>query len=177
MFKCLIRQAIPQWYINGVPMPFSLPLVIYMARTWEIIAKFMKTACQNTVGGIKGLFDSITMMAINVNIKHPGKYTKQFQNRKYDIIDVTKSGCLTLFGVVKATCPIDGNVGCSVIQFLSGTFGTVQTTVRFLISPENSPTEPPAEIEQNSNRPSKAGLSSPVRTVTDQFNRLDAQKR
>lgn len=84
--------------------------------------------------------------------------------RHSHIVDIAESTCFALFGVVETSGPIDSNVGGSVVQFLGGTYVADQLHYKLDISGKgNLPREPPAEMEQNSNNPSKAGQSSPTR--------------
>ena len=78
-------------------------------------------------------------------------------------------------GVVKATCPVDSNVRGTGSDSLSSAFRTFVDINQKNTSRQrmvDAPMEPPAEIEQNSNRPSNGGLSSMVRTITTAYQYL-----
>ncbi len=62
------------------------------------------------IGKEEGLLDSIPVMNIYVNVEHPRMYPQQFQYAYNNVIDVAKSTCLSLLGVMQATRPIDSNI-------------------------------------------------------------------
>jgi len=72
--------------------------------------------------------------------------------------------------MMKTTRPIDGNISFTIEQFISSTYIYIYVCMlkkqAYWKSSVYVPMEPPADIEQNSNRPSKTGQSSP--TLTDE---------
>lgn len=101
---------------------------------------------------------------------------QQFQNSQYDVVDVAKPRGLRFLGVVKASSPIDSNV-CLLFVQLDGTGWSTVTSrkINSLLTVNirdnwgkydiHSPTEPPPESWQNSNKPSNTGQSSPTLTA------------
>jgi hypothetical protein len=48
---------------------------------------------------------------------------QQLKDGKHDVIHITKSTCFSAFGVMEATGPIDGDVGCPSTQLAGGREG------------------------------------------------------
>lgn len=145
----------------------------------------MEGTCHDTIRCIKCLFHTIAVMNINIDIEYtlvisaiPESATwvhartseyilpQQLQNTQYNVIYITETGCLSLFGMMKTTRPIDCNIGLTIEQFISSAYLPVIEIAHWM-SIVHVPIEPPADIEQNSNKPSKTGQSSP--TLTDEM--------
>lgn len=50
---------------------------------------------------------------------------QKFENTEDDIIDVAKPTGFSLLGVMEATCPVNCDIGCTLIKLLSSTYGDV----------------------------------------------------
>lgn len=50
----------------------------------------METAGHNAIGGIKCLFDAISMVAVNVNIQHARIGSEELENTQNNIVDITE---------------------------------------------------------------------------------------
>ena len=46
--------------------------VLLGARSWEIFSVFVKADCHNAIGSVKGLFNTISMMTIDVDVEYTG---------------------------------------------------------------------------------------------------------
>lgn len=51
----------------------------------------MKTAGHDSIGGIECFFDAVTMMAVNIDVKDARVRSEEFEDTKYDIIDVAEA--------------------------------------------------------------------------------------
>jgi hypothetical protein len=65
--------------------------------------------CHDSIGVIKGLFDTVAVMNIDIEVKDSGVYFEQLKNAENDIIDVTEPTGLGLFAMMEATGPVDNN--------------------------------------------------------------------
>ena len=66
--KSLIRNSVFQWNIDSIPFTLTLPFIFLGPCPWEIFSKLVKTACHHPVSGVKGFFNSIPMMTINIDV-------------------------------------------------------------------------------------------------------------
>mmetsp|Transcript_20115 Transcript_20115/g.43677 ORF Transcript_20115/g.43677 Transcript_20115/m.43677 type:complete len:263 (-) Transcript_20115:415-1203(-) len=112
-----IRHARREGSIDGKPRPFLGTRILDMARAWEEVSVLVQTERHDAVGAVKCLLDAITVMHVNVNIKHSCMNLEQFQYSQYDIINVTKSRCLAFLRVMQPSTPINGHVAISPVQF------------------------------------------------------------
>lgn len=91
-------------------------------------------------------------------------------------IDITEPARFRLFGMMQTSCPVD----CYVALIPRQSRGTLCGRVSVLLVPSpyglrvrvlgkeeaSSPMDPPAEMEQYSNKPSNMGQSSPTLSIT-----------
>ena len=66
----------------------------------EVISILMDRYRHDSISCEESLFNSISMMDINIYVQHSGVMTKKIENAYDYVIDVTKPGGLELFGVV-----------------------------------------------------------------------------
>ena len=76
----------------------------------------MKTDGHDTVRGIECFLHSVTMVDINVDVKNTRMVSEQLQNREYNIVHITESAGLCLFGVMETSCPVDRNIAGTIVQ-------------------------------------------------------------
>lgn len=67
--KRFIIHTFIQWEIDRMISTIFFSNVINVSCTWEIVFKFMERACHYSISKIKGLFNTITMMNININVQ------------------------------------------------------------------------------------------------------------
>ena len=48
-----------------------------MPRTWEVLAEFVEAACKDAVGGVKCLFDAVSVMTVDVDIQNAGEISSK----------------------------------------------------------------------------------------------------
>ena len=87
----------------------------------------------DTVGGVKGLLDAITVMDVYVDVNDALMIFKKFENGDDDVVDVAETRRLGLFGVMKSSGPVDGDVGLLFVQFHSPGDGTTRRNLAELI--------------------------------------------
>ena len=80
------------------------------ASSGKEVSKFVEATCHHAVRGVKGLFDAVSMMAIDVDIQHAGIYAQKLQYSKHYVIDIAEAAGLLPLCVVKTACPVDANV-------------------------------------------------------------------
>jgi hypothetical protein len=83
----------------------------------------MKAACQDTVSSVECFFNTVAMMTIDVNVEDARVDAKELKDGENDVVDVAEAGRFALFGVMKATCPVYGNVTRARKKSLSSILG------------------------------------------------------
>lgn len=72
--------------------------------------------CHDSIRGVEGLFYTVTVMHVNVNVQDALVVLKQLQDGQHDVVDVAEARRLALLGVVQAAAPVDGHICVSVVQ-------------------------------------------------------------
>jgi len=67
----------------------------------------VKADRHNSIGSVKGLFDTISVMTIDVNVEYAGVRPKEFQDGENDVIDVAESGGFSFLCVMESAGPVD----------------------------------------------------------------------
>lgn len=80
----------------------------------------METDGHDAICGKEGLFHSISMVNIDIDVKNSLMVLEQFQDGQHDVIHVAKSFRLLLFCMVQSTGPINAKITAPVIQFDGG---------------------------------------------------------
>jgi len=70
----------------------------------------MKTDSHYTIGVVKCLFDAISMVYVNIEVKYTRVHSQKFQNADYNVVDVTETACLGFFSMVIPAWPVDNDV-------------------------------------------------------------------
>ena len=83
----------------------------------------MKATRHNAIGGIKRLFDAVSVMAVDVDVEDAGVGAQELEDAEDDVVDVAEPGGFALFGVVQAAGPVYGYVGCAGGYALGGGWG------------------------------------------------------
>jgi hypothetical protein len=81
--------------------------IIDMPCSWEIVFELMEGASHHSICQIESLLDSIPMMNVDIDVKDSLVCFKQLQNGQYAIVDITKSWCFWLLGVMQSSRPVD----------------------------------------------------------------------
>lgn len=84
----------------------------------------MKTHRHNSVSSVKGLFDAIPMMAVNINIKHSLVSLKHLYYSQHAVVNVAETRSLKLFCVMEATRPINRNFTLVRLQLVAAEYAT-----------------------------------------------------
>jgi len=82
----------------------------------------MEAASHHTICGIERLFDTVTVVTVDIDVQNTGERAEKLQNTEYNIVDITKPRCFALFCVVKAACPVYGDVSCARANTLGSSF-------------------------------------------------------
>lgn len=71
----------------------------------------MKTARHDPIARIKRLLDAVSMVNIDINIKHARVRAQELEDAEYDVVDVAETGGFAFLGVVQAPGPVYSDVG------------------------------------------------------------------
>ena len=105
-----IVNSLIQWIVDWVVLASLNSDVIDTSCSWEEWTIFMKRYCHDSVCQQKCFLDSITVVAIDIDVEHSCVLFQQLQDSKHTVIDIAKSTGFTLFSMMETTRPINGNV-------------------------------------------------------------------
>ena len=117
-FERLIVHAIFQRHVYRVTFSFSVASIILCPCSWKEFAKFVEAASHNPIRRVERLLNTVTVVAIDVDIQDTRISSQKLQDTEDNVIDVAEPGCFALFGMVKPSCPIDSYVGGSRVNLL-----------------------------------------------------------
>ena len=119
----LIRDSLFKRDIQGVVHPFTFSFCVYMPWVGEeSIAVLVEWYSHYSVGVVKGLFYSVSMVAVNVKVEDSTVNTKQItqlsennlrkqlQYSQHNIIHITKPRCLELLRMMQSPTPVDTDI-------------------------------------------------------------------
>lgn len=81
----IISNTIAKRKINSVILSHTNSNVAQLASTGEILSVLMEGAGHNSVGSVKSLLNTITMMDINVDIKNALLVSQELENGEDDV--------------------------------------------------------------------------------------------
>jgi len=105
----LVSAALIERKVYRVILALFATDVVDAPRAWKKIAVFVKTHCHNSVSSIKGFFNSIAMVAVNVNIKHALVSFEQLYYSQNAIIYVAEAWSLKFLCVMETASPVNRN--------------------------------------------------------------------
>jgi len=116
----LVIDPIAQRHIDRVALAPAKAHILQVSRPWKELAMLMERDGHDTVCCVKGLFYSIPVVDINVNVEDPLMVLEQFQYCQDNVVDVAEARGFASLGMVQATGPVDHRVGLAVVE-LDGT--------------------------------------------------------
>ena len=99
------------------------------------LSYLVKGNCHDPVGGVKGLFDTVAVVDVDIDVNHALMIFQKFENSDDDVVDVAKAGRFRLLGVMKSSGPVDGDVGLLLVQFHSPGNGTTRRDLAEFVQP------------------------------------------
>mmetsp|Transcript_21127 Transcript_21127/g.35286 ORF Transcript_21127/g.35286 Transcript_21127/m.35286 type:complete len:256 (-) Transcript_21127:392-1159(-) len=115
-FVRFVIDSIFQWEVDRVILALSDSNILDVTCSRKVLAKLVEGDTHHTIGGVEGLLDSITVVNVDVNVQHPLVDLEEFEDGEDDVVDVTETGSLTLFGVMQSSSPVDSNVAILLVQ-------------------------------------------------------------
>ena len=70
----------------------------------------MKRDRHYPVSVVERFFDPITVVNVDINVKHSRVVLKELEDSDHDIVHVTESRCFELFGMMESASPVHSNV-------------------------------------------------------------------
>ena len=127
-----VIDTVVQREVERVVLTKSATNILNVTSTREELSVLVEGQGHNTVGCVEGLFNSVSMMDIDIDVENALVYLEKFKNTQDNVVDVTESTRFSLFGVVKTTCPVDGNIGLASVDLGSTSNGTSSTDLAVL---------------------------------------------
>lgn len=97
----IVVNSTVERHVQGVVLAFSEPSVFNVPRAWEKIAVSVEGNCHYSVGAVKGFLHPVSMMNINIDVKHSVLILEKFQDSQNDIIYIAKPTCLHFLRMVQ----------------------------------------------------------------------------
>lgn len=113
----LVINAIPQGHIQTVVAATLCPDFIHVtcARE-EVISVFVEGHRHDPVSEVESFLNPVTMVDVNINVKHPRVVLEQLQDANHNVVDIAEARGLKLLGMVQTTSPVNGNITDLVVQ-------------------------------------------------------------
>ena len=112
-----IINALLQRNIQRVILPLTSASLLQVSRARKEVSIPMETDRHHSISCVERLFYTIAMMYIDVDIQDSIMIFEKLKDSQHYIIDVAEATGLLLFSVMQATCPIDGDVSRTMVQF------------------------------------------------------------
>lgn len=108
-----IRYSVFKRHVNRVSFPLPSTFIVLAARPRKVLSELVETTCHNAVRRVESFLYSISVMAVDIDVQDSWVCSEKFQSSKDDVVDITKSRSLPLFGMVQPSCPVNRNICCS----------------------------------------------------------------
>jgi hypothetical protein len=105
--ECLVRDAVSEGNIQSISVSIPTSFILLGAGSREVLSVFVEAARHNPIGSVEGLFDTISVMTINVDVEYAGVRSKEFQDGENDIIDIAESRGFPFLCVMESAGPVD----------------------------------------------------------------------
>ena len=105
----LIVDTVIQRYVEGMMSAriqrISRTKVVWSTSAWKEVdfIVLVKRECHYTIRRPERLFYSVAMVYIDIDVQDTRMMEQQLKYGDYDIVDVAKSRCSRLFGMMEAT--------------------------------------------------------------------------
>lgn len=64
----VVCYTVLERYVDSVSTAFPPPFIILRTRPRKIFAEFVETASHHAIGGVEGLFDTVAVVAVDVDV-------------------------------------------------------------------------------------------------------------
>ena len=103
----MVVHALAQRDVGGEELADAFAHFLQRAGAGEkVLLKLVEADSEDSVCMEEGLFDSVSVVHVDIEIEHPRVDLQQLKDAKDDVIDVAKSTGFRLLGVVIASRPI-----------------------------------------------------------------------
>lgn len=142
-FVCHIVDTIAKREVDRIVLTRADTNISKLASAREVLAIFVEGDGHDSIGSVESFFDSIAMVDINVDVEDALLESKELNNAEDDVyymsdtsqarrawirltINIAKTTCLALLGVVKTSSPVDGDVAFATVQTCSSLHATTR---------------------------------------------------
>ena len=85
-----------------------------------LLVVFVEGDAEDAVGGPEGLFDSVAVVDIDVDVEDARMVAEELEDGEDDVVHVAEAAGFALFRVVEAAGPVDGEVGLVIAELAGG---------------------------------------------------------
>jgi hypothetical protein len=83
--------------INRISFSLAVALVLLGSYAEEILTESLKAASHDAVSSMKNFVDTVTVVAVDIDVENVGIGAEEFENAKDNVVDVAEIGCLAFF--------------------------------------------------------------------------------
>jgi hypothetical protein len=129
-----VIDPVAEWEVDSIVLSGANTNVAKFAGARKIFAVLVEGHGHDSVGSVERLLDTVSVVYVNIDVEDSLLVPKQLKDTEYDIctllvsgtntwwrnrsftVDITEATCFTLFRVVQASCPVDGDVALIPVQ-------------------------------------------------------------
>jgi hypothetical protein len=121
---CLVGNTVSEGEVDGVILATANTNVAKFASTRKVLSVFVERNGHDTVGSVKGLFNTVSVVNVNVDVENTLLIPEQLDDSEDDVIDIAESTGLALFRVMQTTSPVYSDVAFPSVQASGALHGT-----------------------------------------------------
>ncbi|KAH3670936.1 hypothetical protein OGAPHI_000647 [Ogataea philodendri] len=116
-----IVNSVSQRHVDGIVFSLANTNISELTCTREKFSVLVERAGHHTICGIEGLFDTVTMVHIGIDVQDTWMVSQKLDDSQNNVIDITKPRGLGFFSMVQTSGVIDGDIAFSSVES-GGTF-------------------------------------------------------
>lgn len=93
----LVVDAVLEGEVDSVALPAALALVSLCACSGEKVAKLVERGGHDAVGGVKGLFDAVAVVDVDVDVEDAGVVAEELEDGKDNVCGMKLSGVVSRY--------------------------------------------------------------------------------
>jgi len=114
--ELVILETIQKRYVDCIAGSFLTPHILDISCPREEVTISVEADGHHSVGCVKGFFNSIAVVDVDIDVEHSLMILEQLQDSKHNVIYITEPRGRLLLCMMKASSPVDANVRRLMIQ-------------------------------------------------------------
>lgn len=84
-FIGFVVNSIAQWEVNRIVLALAHTNISELAGAREVLAIFVEGDSHNSIGSVKGFFNPVSMVNVDIYVKYALVVSEKLENTKHDI--------------------------------------------------------------------------------------------